>query len=198
MVGGLGQFAVAARLTTWDQAILDQIAASRAPWLTTIMRTLSLIGAPLFAIPVGLLVATLLYRRRERRAAVCYLVTVLSGWGLNVVLKALFQRPRPSILARLTITGGFSYPSGHAMLAPLVFAFGAMLLARGASAAATRLWWAGGWAMVLSIAYSRMYLAVHYPSDVIAGLLAGTGWVGLGVAVYSPLNPDPAARNPGG
>jgi undecaprenyl-diphosphatase len=193
VVGGLGRFALAGALTDWDQSILDQIAGARTPWVTTVMRTLSLIGAGEGAIPVGLLVAWLLYRRHDRQAARCYVVTVLSGWALSLLLKVGFQRPRPAILPHLDGAGGYSYPSGHAMVAPLVFAFGAMLLARGRSAGITGLWWAAGWTLALTIAFSRLYLAVHYPSDVVAAVLAGTGWAALGVVVYSPLD-----RHPGG
>ena len=196
VVGGLGRLALGARLTAWDQGILDTIAAARTSGLTAAMQALSTIGGGEVAIPIGLLVTILLDRKQGRQVAVCYGVTVLSGWALNVVLKAWFQRPRPSLLAQLDSVGGYSYPSGHAMLAPLVFAFGAMLLARGTSVVVTRLWWTAGWALALAIAFSRLYLAVHYPSDVFAALAAGTGWAALGVVVYSPLDPDRPKTEP--
>ncbi len=191
VVGGLGRLAVEPRLTAWDQRILDLIAEWRTPWLTVVMQTLSAIGAGELAIPAGLVLAWLLYQRGERQAAACFVATTLSGWALNVTLKAGFQRPRPSLIPHLDGVGGYSYPSGHAMMAPLVFGFGAILLARGARTSAARIWWSIGAILTLGIAFSRLYLAVHYPSDVIAALLAGSGWAALGVAVYSPLDPEP-------
>ncbi len=190
VVGGLGRLALGASLTAWDQGILEAIAGTRTAWVTAAMQALSTIGGGEVAIPTGMLITILLARRRGRQTAVCYGVTVLSGWGLNLLLKAWFQRPRPSLLPHLDPVGGYSYPSGHAMLAPLVFAFGAMLLARGTSRTVRRIWWTAGWTLALAIAFSRLYLAVHYPSDVAAALLAGTGWAALGVAVYSPLDPQ--------
>lgn len=192
LVGGIGRFALAAPLTAWDQQLLEAVAGGRTPLATTMMRALSTIGAGTVAIPIGLVIAWVLYRRRERQAALCYIVTTLSGWGLNLALKAAFRRPRPSVLPHLDVAGGFSYPSGHAMLAPLVFAFGAILLARGRPRPVAAVWWAAGGTLALAIAASRVYLAVHYPSDVFAALLAGAGWAALGVAVYSPLDPHPS------
>ncbi len=191
VIGGLGRLALGERLTAWDQRLLDLIAEGRTPWLTVVMQGLSFIGAGEIAIPVGLVIAWLLYRRFERQAAACFVATVLSGWALNLTLKAGFERPRPSLIPHLDGVGGYSYPSGHAMMAPLVFGFGAMLLARGTSRAATRIWWTAGLTLAIGIAVSRLYLAVHYPSDVIAALLAGSAWAALGVAVYSPLDPEP-------
>jgi undecaprenyl-diphosphatase len=77
------------------------------------------------------------------------------------------------------------------MLAPLVFGLGVYLLTRQSARGVQ--WTARVTAVVLclAIAWSRVYLGVHYPSDVIGALLAGTGWAALGVAIYSPLEPHP-------
>jgi len=187
VVGGLGRLALGNGLTSWDEGILEWVAALRTDPLTGWAGVLSAVGGGAIAIPVALLVAWLLYRRGDRIWFRGYLVTVLSGWALNLILKEAFRRPRPSVLPHLDGAGGFSYPSGHAMLAPLVFGLGAFLLARRAPRWVAALATLAGLVLAVAIAGSRVYLAVHYPSDVIGALLAGTGWAALGVAVYTPV-----------
>ncbi len=192
VVGGLGRIALGDQLTGWDQGILERIALTRTSTVTAWMRTLSWLGGGWRPILIGLLITAVLAARRERTAAWCYLVTNLSGWGLNLLLNLLFPRPRPSGIVRLDGAGGFSYPSGHSMLAPLVFGLGAFLLTRYAGKRVAWLWVSAGMMLAVAIAASRMYLAVHYPSDVIGALLGGVAWSALGVAVYSPLDREPA------
>lgn len=190
IVGGLGRVALGDSLTDWDQGVLGGIASARLPVITSLMKALSAIGAGEIAIPFGLVVVWLLVRRGDRRAARCYAATTLSGWALSIGLKILFQRPRPHLLPHLDRAGGFSYPSGHGMLAPLVFGLAAFLLTRDAAPAPRRAIRAAAALLAVGIGFSRIYLAVHYPSDVFAAFLAGTGWSALGVAVASPLDKE--------
>ncbi|MEZ4456482.1 MAG: hypothetical protein R2882_08030 [Gemmatimonadales bacterium] len=97
------------------------------------MGVLRAIGGGAIAIPIGLAIAWFLHRAEPARAR-AYLATVLSGWALSFVLKAIFQRPRSLILPHSDSAGGYSCPSGHTMLAPLVFALGGYLLFRPAPA----------------------------------------------------------------
>lgn len=200
VVGGLGRLALGSALTAWDERMLERVARLRSDTLTGWMGVLTAIGSGAIALPLGALTTWILHRRGDRLAARCYLVTVLSGWALNLALKVSFRRARPSVLPHLDAAGGFSYPSGHAMLAPLVFGLGAFLLTRSAGPGPARIGTAAGLGLALAVAASRVYLAVHYPSDVIGALLAGTGWAALGVAVYSPLDraapAPPAAPSP--
>jgi len=191
VVGGLGRLALGTALTSHDQQVMRAVAAGRSAEMAGWMGVLSAIGQGAFAIPAGIAVFVVLLLRRWRRAALCYAVTVLSGWGLNALLKQGFRRHRPSIVPHLDGAGWYSYPSGHAMLAPLVFGLGAYLLTRGSPPATRRILRVAAVLLCLSIAWSRVYLGVHYPSDVIGALLAGTGWAALGTAIYSPLDPDP-------
>jgi undecaprenyl-diphosphatase len=167
------------------------VAVNRSGQMAGWMGVLSAIGEGSFAIPAGVAVFFVLLHRRWRRSAACYAVTVLTGWGLNAVLKEGFGRHRPDIVPHLDGAGWYSYPSGHAMLAPLVFGLGAFLLTRGSPPMRRRAGRLAALLLCLAIACSRVYLGVHYPSDVIGALLAGTGWAALGVAVHSPLEPHP-------
>lgn len=160
------------------------------------MGAVTAVGSGAFAIPAGVAIFLVLLLRRQNRSALCYGLTVLSGWGLNALLKYGFGRLRPNIMPRLDGAGWFSYPSGHAMLTPLVFGLGAILLTRDSPALLQRASIAMAVLVSLSVAWSRVYLGVHYPSDVVGALLAGTGWAALGVAVYSPLESPPPSHLP--
>jgi undecaprenyl-diphosphatase len=196
LVGGIGRLALGASLTEWDQRLMLAVAADRSGEMAGWMGVLSAIGHGSFAISAGVAVFIVLLLRQWWRSALCYGVTVLTGWGLNALLKEGFRRHRPDIIPRLDGAGWYSFPSGHAMLAPLVFGLGAFLLTRDSPPIVRRAGRTAAVLLCLSIACSRVYLGVHYPSDVVGALLAGTGWAALGVAVYSPLEPHPAPAAP--
>jgi undecaprenyl-diphosphatase len=198
IVGGLGRFALGKALTAWDQRFLLSVAGSRTADVAGWMGVLSAIGSGAIAIPVGVAIFIVLLHRRWRRSALCFGVTTLSGWGLNALLKNGFRRHRPDIIPHLDGAGWSSYPSGHAMLAPLVFGLGAFLLTRNSPPPLRRATRTAAVLLCLAIGWSRIYLGVHYLSDVIGALLAGTGWAALGVAVYSPLDPGPPDPVPPG
>ena len=170
----------------WAQALdvrlMLDIGRHRPAWATPIMRTASVIGAGAVEIPVGLLLSLRLAMIRRRSEAAGYASAVLSGWALYGLAKYAFQRARPRLIPRLMRGGGwYSFPSGHSTLAPLVFGLGALI-------------WAAPWprrrrialllaaaAVSLLIAFSRVYLGLHWPSDAVGGLLLGTGWAGMWV-----------------
>ncbi len=148
------------------------------PPLDNPMRAASWLGLGEAAIPAALLIAFLLYRRGERAWSRLYVVACLSGWALNIVLKAMTRRVRPQgISPKLTQAGWLSFPSGHAMMAMLVYGFGAVLLARTLRSTAARgTAIALGGVITLLVGVSRVYLGAHWPTDVLAGFLAGSAW----------------------
>ena len=161
-----------------DRDLMLALVAWRTPALTASMRALSWIGSGAFEIPFGLLIFAMSRRAGRRRAAAFYGWVVLSGWALNLLTKELIARARPHVIPRLGGGGGwYSFPSGHAMLAPLVFGLAAVVAAGHCRTRAARVSLLGGAILLsLAIAFSRVYLGVHYPSDVVAALVAGTGW----------------------
>ena len=155
----------------------------RSDGLTAVMRSLSAIGAGELEIPVALLLSLRLSLIRRRPEAAGYAAATLSGWAIYGVAKWIFERPRPRVIPRIAGAGGgwYSFPSGHATMAPLVFGLGLLI-------------WSAPWprrtraallllAAVCSvlIGFSRVYLGVHWPTDVLAGLLLGTGWAAMWV-----------------
>ena len=170
----------------WTQALDVRLMLALAPhrptWSTHIMRAASVLGSGNVEIPLSLLFSLRLAMIRRRSEAAGYASAALSGWALYGLLKFLFQRARPHVIPRLMRGGGwYAFPSGHATLAPLVFGLGALIWSAPWTRA-TRLALVGAAALLsLLIAFSRVYIGVHWPSDVIGGLLVGTGWAALWV-----------------
>jgi undecaprenyl-diphosphatase len=168
---------------TLDQRLMLGVEQLRSPGWTAVMRTLSAIGAGEVEIPNALLLSLRLSLIRRRPEAAGYAAATLSGWAAYGVAKWIFQRPRPRVIPRIAGAGGgwYSFPSGHATMAPLVFGLGVLIWSapwpRGARVALLLV--AAGCSLL--IAFSRVYLGVHWPSDVLGGLLLGSGWAAMWV-----------------
>ena len=166
---------------TWDRTLMLALAAGREPWLTWWMKFLSIAGSGLIEIPLALLLVLGLFLRKRKVEAWWYAAAALSGWALSGLAKLAVQRPRPHVIPRLMHGGGwFSYPSGHSMLAPIIVGLGIIVWAAPwPSPALRRAALALAALFALGIGFSRVYLGVHYPSDVLGGLLLGTAWSAL-------------------
>jgi len=134
----------------------------------------------LFAI--GAVVALLFLRLR--REAVLFAMTVAGGWIANSALKGIVGRERPQIVPHLMEAGGESFPSGHSFNSAVVFIAIALAFATLSTRQSVRITVIGV-AIVLSllVAGSRVWLGVHFPSDVAAGWLGGAGWAFLAAAI---------------
>ena len=158
------------------------------PLLLEITRDVTALGGVflrnIFAI--GAVVALLFLRLR--REAVLFGMTVAGGWIANTALKHLVGRERPQIVPHLMEAGGESFPSGHSFNAAVVYIAMALAFAALSRRHSVRYTVIGA-AMVLSamVAWSRVMLGVHFPSDVVAGWLGGAGWAFLAAALlYRP------------
>lgn len=163
---------------TWDIAILRAVADLRQPGLTTVMRALSEVGNWPWEVPLAAGIAIVLRLRSRAGDAWRFLALGLSAEALFAVTKLLFHRPRPSIIPHLGQAGWYSYPSGHTMLALILWGFGLTLVAELFTAGSAKVaWWTLAVALPCGIAASRIYLGVHYPSDVVGALCLGGGWL---------------------
>ncbi len=146
--------------------------------LTEFMRGITVLGGvPVrsLAAVLAILSLVLLSRRHE---AVLLGMAVFAGWIVNSGMKWIFGRARPDIVPHLTEAGGFGFPSGHSFNSAVVYFGIALAFAAISKSAAVRIALialAAG--LSLAIAWSRVWLGVHFPSDIIAGWLAGTGWI---------------------
>ncbi len=165
----------------WTQALdvrlMLAVGESRPLWATRILRVVSVAGSGAVEIPLGLLLSFRLASIRRRRESAGYAVAVLSGWALYAVAKLTFRRERPHVIPRLMSGAGwYSFPSGHASLAPLVFGLGALIWAAPWPRRDRAALLAAAAALSALIAFSRMYLGMHWATDAVGGLLLGTGW----------------------
>jgi undecaprenyl-diphosphatase len=110
--------------------------------------------------------------RREARLVVAWLVLGLLCMGAQTGLKSFFGRERPQLWPRLVSPYGPAMPSGHALASAAFYPFAAALLARHARRGARSIW-ALGLLLPLYIGFGRLYLGVHWPSDVLAGWAVG-------------------------
>lgn len=152
-------------------ALQNTIAQRQLSFLTPI----TILGNGTTLTIIGVIVALLLLLRRERTLALGWIITLLGSGILNMVLKASFHRVRPEY----STIGGWSFPSGHAMGSFVAYGMVAYLAAvflprRPAQLVAGLLL-----LLVLLIGFSRIYLGVHYFSDVVAGYSAAVVWLAV-------------------
>jgi undecaprenyl-diphosphatase len=137
----------------------------------TALGSFAVLGIVLFAI-VGYLVLA-----NMRAAASLMLAAVLGGAALNSLLKFNFARPRPDFIVPAAKVFTASFPSGHAVLSAITYLTIAALLARTTVSRPLRIYFVTvGIALTLLVGVSRVYLGVHYPSDILAGWCVGSAW----------------------
>ena len=146
--------------------------------VTMVMRLASAIGGTLGRITLLALVLAPLLWAGHRRSAAWLAGMMAGGTLLNLGLKQIYAAPRPALLPHLDIVHSYSFPSGHS--AGNMMFFGALALLAGG-----RIAQALAAAMILMIGVSRVWLGVHWPSDVLAGWIEGLGWLAL-CAVWLP------------
>jgi undecaprenyl-diphosphatase len=167
----------------FDLAVRAAVHSWASQYLTYAMRGASAIGESWFLIPLGLLLSALLLRRGRRRAAIGLAVAAVGAEMLDQILKAIFHRVRPDAFFGLPQPETYSFPSGHAMVSTCFYGALAAILATGGARKAV--YWVFGIGTPMVIGFSRVYLGVHYPSDVLAGWAAGVVWL-TAVLRFSP------------
>jgi membrane-associated phospholipid phosphatase len=167
----------------FDVAFTQALQAERTSAWDGVFRTISIFGTvPALAL-VTAVVGGLLILKHDRLLAFGWIAAQAGGGLLNRILKETFDRARPEFADSALAASSWSFPSGHAMGTVILCGVGCYLLAR-----RTRSWTALGvfvtiapsWCLMM--AFSRLYLGVHFASDVVAGAIAGVAWVAVCVS----------------
>jgi undecaprenyl-diphosphatase len=168
----------------FDRAVLLWIGANVPDWLDGPMRVVTALGYYRLVLPLLAAISLAFYLKGWRLSAVMLCVSTAGGMLLTTVLKSAFRRARPEVIDVAGYAAdSFSYPSGHATLAVGFYGALALILAYHLRGLARLAVIVAGVLMVLLIGFSRLYLGVHYPTDVLAGYLAAPLWlVNVGAA----------------
>jgi undecaprenyl-diphosphatase len=172
-----------------DQWVLGRVLYFRSPLATSVMEAVTRLGGMKFIAPCTIAVVTYLLLKRRFDKATGFAAAIVGGSLLNNVLKTIIHRPRPISETTLVTVYGWSFPSGHAMTSMIFYGMIAYLLMRTMGS-----WRRRAFSMALAgfivfmIGFSRIYLQVHYLSDVVAGYAGGLFWLSIcitGIEVYS-------------
>lgn len=160
----------------FDTEILLSLRSLHTPVLNQIMVGFTYLGQPSLLLAICLGLGVILLLRNHRSEALTIAIGALGAVGLNTLLKQLFARTRPQLWERIVDVRFYSFPSGHAMMSMVIYGLLGYFLAsyfprwRWLIATLTVL-------LVTAIGFSRLYLGVHWPTDVIAGYTAGLVWL---------------------
>ena len=182
-------------LQKFDTSIHRWAAFERSPGATMFFTITTQIGSPLgLGLIIGVVAAVLAGKRRYRWA-VYLIVTTGIGALLNLQLKAYFARARPNLAEALRHAHGYSFPSGHAMGATIcALALGYLVLRMNTSWRIRAAILAALSTFVAAVSFSRIYLGVHWISDIGAGLAVGTLWVTITTIAYETVRRVRAVR----
>ena len=158
-----------------DTTILEAVRQLESTVMNWIMVGVTRLGDPFLTVPAVFVIFTLLWVRKHRQEAKFFALNCFGGAVLSTCLKVFFGKTRPALWDSPIVETTFSYPSGHALGSVVLYGFLAYLLRR-------RLPQYQGWiyggaiALCLVIGFSRLYLGVHWPTDLLGGYIIGFLW----------------------
>ena len=179
----LAEHVLAGGTQAFDVAILEWLHGHQSKTLTAVMVEMTYLGTGTVVIVVVGVAALFLWHTEHKHSARLLLAATIGNILLNGALKLVYHRPRPSVFAWQTTAVSSSFPSGHAMSATVVYGTVAYLLMR-----LQKHYWAkmltlaGAILLILLICLTRLYLGVHYPSDVLGGIIVGLAWASFCMA----------------
>lgn len=166
----------------FDEAVLLWINQFTHPVLDQVMLTVTRLGDPHIVVPLTGIGFFWFWWQWRWRVAVIFGVNCLGGAILSNGLKLFFSKPRPELWAQLITETSYSFPSGHALGSMVLYGFSAFLLAR-KFADCKRLIYGIAVVLISSIGFSRIYLGVHWPTDVLAGYGIGFLWISVSIGL---------------
>lgn len=176
---------VEGKIAGFDYRIREAIHRHSAPALTIVLQVITIIGAPEVLWPLVFVALLLFWRAGSRHQAVRLGISMLGAIVLEIGLKLGFHRARPAAFFDFAEPASYSYPSGHAVYALCFYAVLASLVVHYVRKRVNRaLIWIAAVLLIALIGFSRVYLGVHYPSDVIAGYATALMWTGVVTAGF--------------
>ncbi len=168
----------------WDVPILLAIHQTAQPQLDTLAVILTNIGSPKVALPVSSVIGLVLLLKKQWRLSAYLFITATGSTIINIFAKGFMHRIRPHLWESAMHKSSYAFPSGHAMTSMTTIAI-LLVLA-----------WKTPWRLpvlilgslfILTIGWTRLYLGVHFPSDILAGWMVAFAWA---VGVYIVINPN--------
>lgn len=168
----------------FDRAILAALRSADDPadpigptWLEAVFRDLTALGGYTIITTIAVLAVGYLAILRRWSTIAVFAASLIGGTILNNILKLVLDRPRPDLVAHLVEVQTLSLPSGHAMLSAIVYLTLGALLAQVQRSWALKIYVVmAGVALTMLVGLSRIYLGVHWPTDVLAGWCIGAAW----------------------
>jgi len=165
-----------------DQAIANWFHGNGTAFGDRLFVIISMIGSPAAMAVLFLAAVLYLWRAKQRTLLVAWVLSYVGGTVLDGVIKDVVRRPRPEFAAKFLNYSSWSFPSGHSMGSLIGFAMLAYTIVRVGKIESTRVKvsvWVGALIMIALVGYSRIYLGVHYLSDVVAGYTLGVLWLAV-------------------
>jgi Membrane-associated phospholipid phosphatase len=182
--GWIAQLVSGQRIAAFDRKVTDAVRSLHSDAMTMVMKAFTELGSEFLVLLLIVAFAAILGFIGYRRELIFYLGVIGASALLNLLLKTMFQRARPDI-NRIIEASGFSFPSGHSMSAFTLYGITIYFLWKH-----LRYRWMRatviviGAVLIAMIGISRIYLGVHYPSDVIGGYLVSAAWLIMSIGLY--------------
>jgi undecaprenyl-diphosphatase len=184
-------------IRSFDDAVYSSVSGFITDDMTRVMKFFTFLGSELTIALLAVLLPLLVLVLKKRKyygMALAPMINIAMGALFSQILKYLFQRPRPDIL-RLIEISGYSFPSGHSMNSLIFYGFIAYLLMKNGRHWSRCVFAGAVGLMVLLIGISRIYLGVHYASDVLGGFMIGLGWLILAAKITKNILFDADRRS---
>jgi undecaprenyl-diphosphatase len=200
LLAALAAAMLAGATLPFDETVRSAVHRLASGGLTDLARLFSFVGEALVWVPATVIAGTALWLSNRRKQALALALAMLGAVVLDNAFKLTFHRVRPEAFYGF-VPPTYSFPSGHALFAACFYgAVASILTAEVQDAALRTTVWIAAVLLVLCIGLSRIYLGVHYPTDVLAGYLAGAGWLaglrGARMFRFQQQKLSPAASHP--
>ncbi|MGM0414357.1 MAG: phosphatase PAP2 family protein [Bacillota bacterium] len=174
----ISEIVVNQQIDVFNNAIIDFLPYTSSPVIQDLMGFITELGSIWFIIVASIFIVLYLWFKKRNKLGILFLIISVGGGGLIIaVLKRYYQIDRPSINQQIDV-GGYSFPSGHAMGSLIFYGFIVYLILRSKlSKTKKKVYSVVLILLIILIATSRIYLGVHFPSDVIAGQAGGLAWL---------------------